>query len=259
VSRDVSTCPTPEEFAALALGDLETARAAALEAHAASCALCAAERELAREFVVAEVDRATEGDVAHIVAALETNLPVTSVRRATEGTVVAFPSTAASPATGRGNTVRTLNSTWRRWRTPLAAAAALTLAAGLFWQNRGTGGLEPLPPPQDGGPTRSAVELLNPVGDQRVTAATPPARLVFRWRPVDGAATYRVELSDVTGRVLWNSEVVSPEANVPAALRESLTTRVRYLWTVTALDDRSQPLASSEPAAFRFQPSEDRP
>jgi hypothetical protein len=247
MNPETAGCPAPEEFAALAVGELAATRAAEVEAHAAECPVCAVELELAREFVTGtggDREAATERDVASIVAALErTAVPpgatVDGARRAEN--VVPFGRRRPTPASP---------ASWRRWSAPLAAAAALTLAAGLFWQTRGTPSGPGLPPPEDGGPTRSGVVLLAPTGDQPA-----PGTLVFRWRPAPGAAAYRVEVLDVTGRKLWSAQVAVAEATAPPAVRESLATRVRYQWAVTALDARSQPFARSEFTTFRFLPS----
>ena len=170
-------CPPVDAYAAMAVGDVVGSWAAKLEEHALGCALCAAERDLAREFLTDAVE--TE-DTAAIVRDLERTGAAPLMRSGETGRVVAFRR----------------RSTWRSWSVPLAAAATLALGIGLFWQSRL---LPELPDPSTGGPIRSsAVELLSPRGDVLLEPGASPAtaRLEFRWGAVSGAVRYRVRLLD---------------------------------------------------------------
>jgi hypothetical protein len=239
-------CPPAEAYAAVAVGDLVGSWAALLEEHALACALCAAERDLAREFL-GEASSAAAGaatdDVAAIVRDLERTVAAPLMGSVVTGRVVAFRR----------------RSTWRSWSVPLAAAATLALGIGVFWQSRS---LPDLPDPGNGGPIRSStVELLSPRGDLGLAPGELPASagLEFRWAAVAGAAKYRVRLLDATGGQLWQDETLEPRIELPAGARELLADRVRYRWTVTALGAADAPVATSDPVEFRWLPRKESP
>lgn len=225
-------CPPPERYLLAAEGSLAPAETAALDAHAAGCPACAAERDLAAAFAAPpEEVEARRQDVDFVVARLRE-------RRGSgrPAPVVRFP-----PRTEQA----------RRWR-PLAAAAAVLVAVGL-------GGLairtlrdtDPaLPPPPAIDVTRGdRIEGLAPAGE----LAAMPAEL--RWEPVEGAAVYRVTLTGVDDEPLWTTEVAAPPAALPAAVSGRLQPAVVYWWGVEALDGAGRRLAGSERARFRVTPS----
>lgn len=228
-------CPPADAYADVAVGDLVGSWAALLEEHALDCALCAAERDLAREFLA---DAAGTEDTAAIVRDLERVVAAPLMRSGETGRVVAFRP----------------RSIWRSWSLPLAAAAALALGIGVFWSSRS---LPDLPDPGHDGPIRSsAVELQSPRGDVLLEPGESPAtaRLEFRWGAVSGAVRYRVRLLDATGGELWQGETAEPRTELPVAARELLTDRVRYRWTVIALGAADAPVATSDPVEFRWLP-----
>ncbi len=96
-------CPPPEAYAAVAVGDLVGSWAALLEEHALDCAVCAAERDLAREFLA---DSAAAGNAAADTAAIVRDLE----------------RTVAAPLMGSGETGRVVafrrRPTWRSWSLP---------------------------------------------------------------------------------------------------------------------------------------------
>ena len=247
-------CLPADAYAALAEGDLVGSWAADLEEHALECPLCAAERDLARDFLAEGVAGAAPVETAHlasIVRELERQVAEPLERPQTGGElgrVVVFRKSSTQP-----------RPAWKAWSVPLAAAATLALGIGLFWQGRQLPGL---PDPGSNGPIRSAaVELQSPLGDQILDAgqAAVPSRIDFRWLAVEGAARYRVRLLDATSQELWSGESVRTEIELPEAPRELLVDRVRYQWTVTALGAGGAVLAASEPADFRFLPAPESP
>jgi hypothetical protein len=69
----------------------------------------------------------------------------------------------------------------------------------------------------------------------------------FRWSPVEGADGYRMKIATLSGRVVWESPVLtSAEAHLPATV--ALEPEA-HTWQVTALKG-ADVLATS--AAFRF-------
>ena len=220
-----------------------------LEAHAAHCPACAAERDLAQGF-----DAGPEGagvrpeDVAFVVSRLESAAPVGNVRSFREAPRFreARGETAKAVPAAAVPTSRRIESS-PAWR--LAAAAVLVIAAGLAFQ-LSRPGAPPLPAPQAGGVVRGGeVETVSPVGE--VDAL--PAEL--RWTPRPGASSYRVRLSTVDDTVLWEATVPESPARLPAEVSEKLHRAVAYHWTVEALGPAGERLGASEPARFRARPA----
>jgi hypothetical protein len=224
-------CPPPERWLLAAEGSLDPAEAAVLDAHAASCPACAAERDLAAVFAAPPEDvEARREDVDFVVARLRERRG--SGRRAA-APVVRFPRSAE-----------------RRWR-PLAAAAAVLVTVGLgglaIRTLRDTG--PALPPPPVSDLTRGdRVDGLAPAGE----ITEMPSELW--WEPVAGAAGYRVTLTGVDDEPLWTAEVTAPPAELPPAVSGRLHTAVVYWWGVEALDGAGRRLAGSDRAQFRVSP-----
>jgi len=59
------------------------------------------------------------------------------------------------------------------------------------------------------------------------------SRATLRFKPVQGAATYRVEIEDEKGRVIFGVQTTSPEVRVPPDI---LTAGAAYYWTVRSID-----------------------
>jgi hypothetical protein len=228
-------CPPPESWLADELTALAPGERRRLEAHAAECPACSAERELAAAFDAGAAEAAAD-DVAWVTARLA---PRPAAGNAPRGAVVAFPGRRA-----RSGAVR-----WLR----LAAAAVLVVAAGLVFQtlNLSHG---PLPEPPAGGPVRGgSVEVVAPLGEQPAL----PAEL--RWRPLPGAAGYRVRLLAADGTELWREAVTTPTAALPPAVMARLHRAVSYGWNVEALAADGRVIARSETVTFRAAPEPETP
>jgi hypothetical protein len=108
-----------------------------------------------------------------------------------------------------------------RWRrTPVGRAAQLVLVAGSI----------ALAAYLITGRIRSAasdVDLIAPAGR---TAAGAPVTL--RWRSVAGAASYRLEIMDAPGAILFSAFTLDTAQIVPDSVR--LTAGVSYQWRVSA-------------------------
>jgi hypothetical protein len=70
----------------------------------------------------------------------------------------------------------------------------------------------------------------------------------FVWSSGIAAARFRIEVGDATGRV-YATETDRSRLAMPAQLRLG----VEYWWTVTALDERGHPLASSQRRTFTIR------
>lgn len=221
-------CPPPEAYLADELAALDKAARERLDAHAATCAACAAERDLAAGFD-ASATAEERRDVERIVRRLE--------RRPPHG---------RRPGWGWGSL------SWTDLvRTPafqLAAAAVLVIGVGLGVREAAT------PPTLGTAPDPSAVrsstlELLSPVGE---LAGLPDA---LRWQEVEGAELYRVSVLAVDDSELWSAETTRPSIEIDERLGAAVRPAVWYRWRVEALDRAGSRIAWSPEARFRVAPS----
>ena len=74
---------------------------------------------------------------------------------------------------------------------------------------------------------RARIRLLNPSGTR-----TLESRPEFRWQAEQPGLAYRFELSDETGRTLYETEIPGTSLKLPASV--TLTENVAYTWTVSA-------------------------
>jgi hypothetical protein len=236
-------CPPPEAWLEEELAVRTPEERRRLEAHAAHCPACTAERDLAQGFDAGpEAAGVRPEDVAFVVSRLETAAPVGNVRDISRFRDARRepPKVVLVPARRRIES----SPVWR-----LAAAAVLVIAAGLMFQLFRPGA-PPLPAPQTGGVVRGGeIEALSPLGE----IAGIPAEL--RWTPRPGASSYRVRLSTVDEVVLWEATVATSPARLPAEVIQKLHRAVAYSWTVVALGPAGERLGASEPARFRARPA----
>ena len=83
--------------------------------------------------------------------------------------------------------------------------------------------------------------LLSPVGSPSPVLDTPP---LFAWEPVPKADTYRIEVSNTAGTVLWTQQLTGTQAQYPAHAPPLVAPSV-YAWKVTALAG-GKPIAATE-------------
>ena len=104
---------------------------------------------------------------------------------------------AVSNAAPQARSVAVRSFAWRRF-LPLAAAASLLLAVGVFSVNqwRDTAGDATIRAIDAGQPA-----LLGPAAE----AAVPRGALTFVWRPVDGAFRYTLEIDAADGTLLFSA------------------------------------------------------
>ena len=143
----------------------------------------------------------------------------------------------------------------RRAAVALAASVvlALLLVLGLLGRGFGaSGGDSLLPDPPADDPVRSlAVDGLQPLG---VMAEPPEA---FRWRPVAGAVHYRIRITDLDGRPIWEEEGDGPEVVVPPRIRGDWAPFVAFYVSVEALGAEGATLASVSGGRVRVVPPSD--
>lgn len=133
------------------------------------------------------------------------------------------------------------------WR--YAAAAALVIGAGVVFL-LGRSASPPLPPLEESQVVRgSAVELVGPLGE----LAEAPRR--FEWEPFHRAAGYRLALTGVDDRVLWEGETSAAALDAPDELAALVHSAVVYYWKVDALDDAGVRIGWSDRGRFRVSPA----
>lgn len=242
-----SGCPPLAQLVEAALAGGTTPEAAALLAHAAQCAACGAELALVRAFDSTPRNAAEAEEIAWVARQATTALPTGQVA---DGQMAA----RTSPQMGRVLTMDRARARrpketplWHRW----AAAALIVVGLGFMfeWAHRTIGGAPGLPDAPASDVVRSGEVLLEaPVG----VLGTAPAE--FSWRAVAGAASYRVELRDVAGDLVWQGSSSTTRLAIPADPAAQLQTLVTYRWNVTAFDTAASALAHSAPASFRIEP-----
>jgi hypothetical protein len=196
-------------------------------AHVAECPHCQAEITMLRSFE-SSVPLANEGaGVAWIAAQLEKQQKAPAAK----------VSLAAIPF-------------WRSlFRVPYIAAAAaliiaITVGISLYRSDDGRPGFH------NGNPNtnfRSVEVHLTKMND----LSQPPARLT--WEAVPGAASYLVEVDDVTNDKLWEGKAIENFIPVDSALRAKMVPGKPLNWRVTALDASGQEMASGKDK-FRVAP-----
>ncbi len=238
-------CPPLAELVDALFTGAQSPAAAALRAHAASCFTCAAELELARAFDAAPRNTAEAAEIARVASELK--LPSAPQESAAAAPQLArvLPMAAMRSAREQRSRRQAESPLWSRW----AAAALVVVGLGFAfeWAHRS---LSPaLPNAPDADVVRSGEVLLDaPVGKLTGTLSG------FSWRAVAGAVSYRVELRDVAGDLVWQGVSTTTTLSAPPELLTKLETFVSYRWNVTALDASSSAVAHSSPARFRLEP-----
>lgn len=127
----------------------------------------------------------------------------------------------------------------------VAASAILVVLAGVACSSpsSSTGSsAAPAPAPTASATAAPALTLLEPSDNQFAGHIAD-----FRWSPVEGADGYRVKITTLSGRVVWESPVLTTtDARLPATI--GLEPEA-HTWQVTALKG-SEVLATSP--VFRF-------
>jgi len=248
-------CPSEERWAALAGGEtLPAGELEALEVHAATCPFCAAELDLAREFVAAAADERSAAD-GGVAPSVEVEAIVARLRAASPAVPGAVESVSTLPSRTAGGS-RLLRFPSRpvargRWLAGLAAAAAVIAAVGLLWT---PGGVPPLGvPPIDQEMRGGVIDLDAPLGE---LAALPTE---LSWQAIAGAHSYRLELVRVDQTPLWETTGTANRVVLPPDVARRLGVAVRWSWRVTALDEAGAVVARSDWGSFSVRPASGAP
>ena len=229
-------CPPISRLIDAAFAATPTAEERALLAHAAGCAACGSELELAGVFNAP----ARSAEEASEIAWVESRIDLAAARGESSST----PATLARVLPmRRKERPATAQPAWAK----LAAAALLLVGIGvtLRWSSPWTPPALPDAPPTDvvrGG----AFALESPIGE----LGTAPSR--FDWQSVPGATRYTVEIRDVAGDLVASAEAAESALEIAPDLAAKLESRVAYSWTVVARDAAGSGIARSAPAIFRF-------
>ncbi|HEV7667369.1 MAG TPA: hypothetical protein VGS22_02515 [Thermoanaerobaculia bacterium] len=244
-------CPAPEVFLEAEWVRLPAAERDRIEAHAATCPKCAAERDLAGLWDLPfDVGDVADEDLAFVVGRIEE--AEADQAPPARSNVVPFPLGRTVAAAGsvdvspRGSARRPARS-FPAWG--LALAALLALGIGLLVELRQRD-LPALPGATDGAETYRGSTLLLQGPDGELAKAPE----MLGWEPVTDAASYRVSIVDPLGEEIWKFEAKASPVVLPVAVRVRLQTAVVYAWTVEALDARGKRLARAEPLRFRIAP-----
>jgi hypothetical protein len=253
---DGNACPALELLAATAAGEAEPADRAAVLAHAAECAACDAELEVASRLGVdplskdgLETDQAAVERIAARLAARDL------VRRPVAPRLSLAPPAGPAIETAVAPDRTSDRASRASW---LVAAAGLVLAVGaaaVWWL--GPGRPPALPEPASTTVTRgTTLRLESPLGE---VDQLPQA---FVWERLPAASEYELRLFAVDGRELGRLTVPAPAGgeHVAVALDGGtiasipLEAAVRYEWQVAALDAEGATHAVSQRASFRAKP-----
>lgn len=128
------------------------------------------------------------------------------------------------------------------WRPILAGALVFGAVAAIgFFVSRAPGLPDRVPVSVLRG---TVAEPIYPVG----TIPGLPEEL--RWRPVDKAVRYGLQLVRVDDSILWQTTVTGSRATLPPEIRTRLRPRVVYLWSLQAYDVQGRRLAGAERIRF---------
>jgi hypothetical protein len=213
-------CPTLEGLERVMEESSSNPKAAA---HVASCPHCQSEIAMLHSFESSTPSENEGAAVAWIAAQLERNQKAPAAK-----------STAAQVPF------------WRAmFRIPyMAAAAALIVAAALGISLYHSENGQPILQPPQVGVYRSGEIQLHTKGD----VSEAPDQLT--WDAVPGAASYSVEVDDVTGDKIWASNTNQNSIRVAPELKTRMVPGKPLKWTVTALDPNGKELATGK-ANFR--------
>jgi hypothetical protein len=222
-SKDCLPLEVLEHFTESAPTDAKAA------AHLSSCAHCQTELSMLKDFEAATPSADEGAAVAWIAAQLQRQ--------------------QGSPA--KPTSVARVSFWQSLFRVPYLAGAAalaavLVLAISLHNSNSGA--------PRLGGPQTGTtvfrsgeVKLLSPAGE----LSQAPGE--FRWEAVQGAASYRVDLSDALDKPLASATSAEPQMKTTPEMNAAMHARMPIKWKVTALDASGKTLAESSGGSFKIK------
>ncbi|QOY85182.1 hypothetical protein [Paludibaculum fermentans] len=214
-------CLEPAEIEAFVEG-----RADQLAAHVEACPACSHVAASYREFLEADVRADEKADIEWIESRLRKPAPKRSW----------FAWLGPSPMP--------------RWAFSLAAI--LLIVAGSLQLRRMAG--PGLRTPETGASVvrSSQVHLQSPSGD----VETAPD--FFQWDPVDKAAAYEFQITEVDGTPLWTGRTNQTKLNSAPDIQRFMLPRKALLWRVKALSASGGVIAESASERFKVLPSASR-
>jgi CheY-like chemotaxis protein len=137
-----------------------------------------------------------------------------------------------------------------RWPWVFAAALAAVLALALAFA------FLPARPPETAGPSPpaaspSTLRVVEPIAPTGPIGERPSE---LAWRPVPGAALYRVSLRAADDHVLVDEVSPLPRLPLPPSATAGLRPAAAYFWQVDAADSEGRSVAASERIRFRIVP-----
>jgi hypothetical protein len=128
----------------------------------------------------------------------------------------------------------------------LAAASLLAVAGAGLYLRRGSDVPRPSAPVASSVWRSAQFAAISPAGD----LSQRPSRL--QWESVPGSATYRVELREVDGTVIWSGETTQPEINIPAAILVQLKPGRAFRWQASAFNAAGAKMAATNLQSFHI-------
>lgn len=245
-----AACPPLAELIEAGFSEFAGSRGEEIRSHAESCSRCSAELALAGAFDATPRNAAEAVEIAQVVAGLENPVRVAEAARPPLARVL--PMAPHRERRARQVASSTGGALWQKW----AAAALVVIGLGLLfeWGHQSFG---PSLPGRDGTIDADVVRsgelrILAPAGILEIAGAA--ALPEFAWQPLAGVRSYRVELVDVGGEVLWMGESAEPRLVPSEKLRSAIETFVTYRLRITPLDGAKRPLAAAASSSFRIEP-----
>jgi hypothetical protein len=116
------------------------------------------------------------------------------------------------------------------WIAPLAAAAALVIAAFVWpWLRSST----PLVPPADEAVRSTSIQVISPAG-------TVTAPFAFEWSSPLKASGYELAVYDQKGVVVWSTRTPTTRVEAPENLLRRAGSGEPLEWQVTAVNQRGE-------------------
>jgi len=222
-------CPSIERLGRYADGALTLEERSRDEPHIAACPNCQAELALLQAFATPAV----RDDEAKVV-----RWGVEELRRREPEIFDSGPP--------QDSNIRRWDWFGRLRPVSTLAIVLLLLGSGYYLSNQDTPRL-----PADSGSSPEATRSLSvtvrgPIGDQ----TSVPARL--QWEPVNGAARYRVRVSEVDRQEIWSGDAVGTGIDLPPDVRARIVPGKTLVWQVTAFSPSNAAMAESAAQPFRL-------
>jgi hypothetical protein len=211
-------CPENEMFVKAMLGELPGNSRRDFLRHVSVCPVCRLKFE-----ALAEIEVHLEARGGHIPMAVLSEGEARQLKR--------WAGRQAQALSEKGDSYPAVRP---RLVTVAAAAALMLIVALSFFLFRHPASVPIL---RSGG--GSELRLLEPVAELR------SAPEVFRWTEVEGAKGYKFTLIDDELNVLYQMNAREVLVRLPFSVRQRLTGEMTYLWTVQAMAENNQELASA--------------